>query len=266
MHPTLFHVFGLRIDTYSVIWFIALSVAILWVIKRLPLYGLDEYESRKIMAVSFFFMLLGARSFEYIQHWKQYMANPSLFLDINRGGVHEFGAVSGAFLSALIMCMFSRKVSFSRLCDAAAPPAILAITIGRWGCFMNGCCVGIRTKSFLGVHFPFDRAGILRHPVQIYYSVIALMIVGILLAVEKRVLPRQKGERHYSVIAPLAIILYSMMRLVVAPLRNHAIMARLISRSMTYRGVMIALPLMSLWLAYSLSKLKTVHEVTTIRR
>ena len=101
---------------------------------------------------------------------------------------------------------------------------------------------------------------------QIYYSVIALVIVGVLLAVEKRVLPRQKGERHYSVIAPLAIILYSMMRLVVAPLRNHAIMARLISRSMTYRGVMIALPLMSLWLAYSLSKLKTVHEVTTIRR
>lgn len=266
MYPTLFHVFGLRIDTYSVIWFIALSIAIVWVIRRLKIYELDEYESRKIMAVSFFFMLLGARSFEYIQHWKQYMANPSLFLDINRGGVHEFGAVSGAFLSALIMCMFSRKVSFSRLCDAAAPPAILAIAIGRWGCFMNGCCVGIRTQSFLGVHFPFDRAGVFRHPVQIYYSVIALVIVGVLLAVEKRVLPRQKGEQHYSVIAPLAVILYSLMRLSVAPLRNHRIFAWVINHSLTYRGIMITLPLMSLWLAYSLSKLKTVHEVTTIRR
>ena len=216
-------------------------------------------------SVSFFFMLLGARSFEYIQNWKLYMANPSLFLDINRGGVHEFGAVSGAFLSALIMCMFSRKVSFSRLCDAAAPPFMLTIAIGRWGCFMNGCCVGIPTKSFLSVHFPFDRAEIFRHPVQIYYSLIAFVIVGILLAVEKRVLPRQKGERHYSVISPLAIILYSMMRLVVAPLRNYSPFTRLITHSLTYRGIMIALPLMCLWLAYSLRKLKTVHEVTTIQ-
>ncbi|MBQ9573788.1 MAG: hypothetical protein IJR27_00725, partial [Synergistaceae bacterium] len=64
MYPTLFHVFGVRIDSYSVIWFIALSIAILWSIKRLSLYGLDEYESRRVMAVSFFFMLLGARSFE----------------------------------------------------------------------------------------------------------------------------------------------------------------------------------------------------------
>ena len=265
MHPTLFRIFGLRIDTYSVIWFIALSIAIIWVIRRLKIYELDEYESRRIMAVSFFFMLLGARSFEYIQHWNQYMANPSLFLDINRGGVHEFGALSGAFLSSLLMCTFSKKVSFLKLCDAAAPPAILAIAIGRWGCFMNGCCVGIPTQSFMGVHFPFDRAGILRHPVQIYYSVIAFIIVGILLAIEKRVLPRQKGERHYSVIAPLAIILYSMMRLFVAPLRNYGSMAWLISRSLTYRGIMIALPLMSLWLAYGLSKLKPVHEVPTIR-
>ena len=266
MHPTLFHIFGLRIDTYSVIWFIALSVAIIWVIKRLEIYGLDEYESRRIMAVSFFFMLLGARSFEYIQNWKQYMANPSLFLDINRGGVHEFGALSGAFISSLLMCTFSKNVSFLKLCDAAAPPTILSIAIGRWGCFMNGCCVGIMTKSFMGVHFPFDRAGVLRHPVQIYYSVIAFVIVGILLAVEKRVLTRQNGENHYSVVAPLAIILYSMMRLSVAPLRNYGSMIRLISRSLTYKGIMIALPLMCIWLAYSLSKLKHVHEVTTIHR
>ena len=264
MHPTLFRIFGLRIDSYSVIWFIALSVAIIWVIRRLKIYDLDEYESRRIMAVSFFFMLLGARSFEYIENWKLYMSHPSLFLDINRGGVHEFGAISGAFLSAMTMCLLSRKVSFSKLCDAAAPPFILTIAIGRWGCFMNGCCVGIRTNSIFGVHFPFDRAGILRHPVQIYYSVIAFVIVGILLSVEKRVLPRQKGEKHYSVIAPLSVILYLMMRLSVDIVRNYRSFTWLLSHSLTYRGIMVALPLMSLWLAYGVSKLKPFHEVPTI--
>lgn len=261
MYPTLFHLFGFRVDTYSVIWFIALSLAIIWSIRRLPLYHLDEYESRRVMAVSFFFMLLGARSFEYILHWKQYMSNPALFLNINRGGVHEFGAISGAFLSALIMCMFSRKVSFSRLCDAATPPAILAIAIGRWGCFMNGCCVGLRSTFFTAVHFPFDRAGVFRHPVQIYYSVIAFVIVGILLLAERRILPLQEhSRRHYSVIAPLGVILYSLMRFAVVPMRDPYPFMWMMKHSLTYKWITFALPFMLVWLVYSLCKLKSLSQ------
>ncbi|MBQ6971523.1 MAG: prolipoprotein diacylglyceryl transferase [Synergistaceae bacterium] len=278
MYPTLFHVFGFRVDSYSVIWFIALIAAIMWTIRRLPVYQLDDYESRRVMAVSFIFMYVGAKSFEYIAHWGYYMADLTRFLDINRGGVHEFGAVSGAFLSAMVMCIFPRKVSFSRLCDAAAPPALLAIAIGRWGCFLNGCCLGLPTTSFVGVHFPFDRAGVYRHPVQIYYSVIAFLIVGILLAAEKRILPFQKtaaefqeakqlhdtgkisGASHYSVIAPLAVILYCLMRLAVVPFRDRAPFMWMMNHSLTYRGIKFALPLMLLWLAYSLYRLKTAGQ------
>ena len=261
MYPTLFHIFGFRVDTYSVIWFIALSLAIIWSIHRLEKYQLDEYESRKIMAVSFFFMLFGAKSFEYIIHWDSYVNNPSLFLDINRGGVHEFGAVSGAFLSALIMCMFSRKVSFAKLCDVASPPAMLAITVGRWGCFLNGCCIGIKSDFFMAVHFPFDKAGVFRHPVQIYYSVIAFVIVGILLLVERRVIPLQRGQKkHYSVVAPLAVILYSFMRLAIVPVRNYRPFMWIMTHQLTYRGILFELPFMFVWLAYSLIKLKTLSQ------
>ena len=59
MYPTLFHIFGFRIDTYSVIWFTALSLAIIWVLKRLKIYDIDENEARNVMSVSFLFMLLG---------------------------------------------------------------------------------------------------------------------------------------------------------------------------------------------------------------
>ena len=258
MYPTLFHIGSIRIDTYSVVWFIALSAAILWGIKRLELYELDEYESRRVMAVSFFFMLLGARSVEYIIHWDKYMKAPSLFLDINKGGIHEFGAVAGAFISAMVMCLLTRKVSFSKLCDVAAPPAMLAIAIGRWGCFLNGCCVGLPTKFFTGVHFPFDKAGVLRHPVQIYYSVIAIIIVGLLLLVERRVLPVQKKKnRHYSVVAPLGIILYLLMRFAVVPVRDSQPFMKMMTGTIVYRGMIFALPFMCVWLLYSLRKLKS---------
>ena len=257
MYPTLFQIGSIRIDSYSVVWFIALSAAILWGIKRLELYDLDEYESRRVMAVSFFFMLLGARSFEYIINWQDYMKNPSLFLDINRGGMHEVGAISGAFISAMLMCLLTRKVSFSKLCDVAAPPAMLAIAIGRWGCFLNGCCVGLPTKFFTGVHFPFDKAGIFRHPAQIYYSVTAIIITGVLLWVEKKVLPVQKkNSRHYSVVAPLGVILYSLMRIAVIPFRDEDPFIHMLTGTLAYRVIIIALVSMSVWLSHSLRKLK----------
>ena len=257
MYPTLLQLGSVRIDTYSVVWFIALSLAILWSIRRLSLYGLDEDDSRRIMAVSFMFMLLGARAYEYIAHWREYMSNPSLLLDLNRGGLHEFGAVMGAFLSAFVMCLFSRKVSFLKLCDAAVIPAMLSIAVGRWGCFLNGCCVGVVSNSFWAVHFPRDRAGVFRHPSQIHYSVIAAVIVVLLLWVERRVLPLQKDKpKHYSVIAPLGLILYGLMRYAVSFTRESRSLSGLIGHSWTYKYITIMLPFAFLWLIYSLLKLR----------
>ena len=262
MYPTLFHIFGFRVDTYSVIWFIALSLCILWCIRRLEIYHLDEYESRRVMAVSFFFMLVGAKSFEYIIHWDLYVKNPSLFLDINRGGVHEFGAISGAFITAIIMCcIYPRKVSFSKICDTVSPAAMFAIAVGRWGCFLNGCCVGVRSDSFFAVHFPFDGTKVFRHPVQIYYSVIAFVIIGLLLWVERRVIPLQsQKKKHYSVVTPLALILYSMMRLSMIPFRDPQPFTWILTHSLTYKGILFQLPFMCVWLAYSLIQLKSLSQ------
>lgn len=262
MYPTLFHAFGLRIDTYSVVWFVALSIAIIWVIKRLEIYGLDEYEARRIMAVSFLCMILGAIIFKNFRRIPLIFSDPSYILTVMQWGVSEFGAVLGAFLSAFIMCVFSRNVSFVRLCDAATPPAILAIAIGRWGCFLNGCCVGLPTKFFMGVHFPFDRAGVFRHPVQIYYSVIAFVIVGVLLWTERKILPVQQ-KKYHSVIAPLGIILYALMRFAIVPVRSWHSLLYMIPRYQyfaTYTILAAALPFVLLWLAHSLYKMKSLSQ------
>ena len=246
MYPTLFTIFGFRVDTYSVVWFIALSLAIVWAINRLELYDIDENEARTIMSVSFFCMLIGARSPEYIAHWRMYFDKPSLLLDLNRGGLHEIGAISGAFLAAVVMSLFSKKVSFVKLCEAVAIPAIFSIAVGRWGCFLNGCCVGLHSKFFTAVHFPRDPKGFLRHPVQIYYSLVAFAIVLVLLFVERK-FTRYKS---HSIIAPLALILYSLMRLVVDNTRVSVPFIYRITHYWNYRLLIYALPLELLWLAY----------------
>lgn len=247
MYPTLFQFGNFRIDTYSVMWFIALSAAIVWSINRLSLYSLDEDESRRIMAISFFFMLVGAMIFKHIRRIPSYIADPSLMPSLNSWGLSEAGAVLGAFISAFILCLFSKKISFLKLCDVAAPPAMLSIAIGRWGCFLNGCCVGLPSKSFTALHFPNDAAGVTRHPVQIYYSVMAFIIVLFVLWVEKKILSSQK--KHYiSVIAPLTIILYALMRFAAIPFREYRTFMNLVTKAPTYQALAVALPLCFVWL------------------
>lgn len=256
MYPTLLKISGFRIDSYSVLWFIALSLAIFWVIKRLDIYKLDDDEARKIMSISFLFMLFGAHVPEYFLHWHEYFNKPSLFLDCNHGGLHETGAILGAFLSAFILSAMSKKISFLTLCEAAALPVLLAIAVGRWGCFLNGCCVGLPTKFFTAVHFPQDPAGVTRHPVQIYYSLFALISLLILLGVEKRLSKKISLSESHSIIAPLTLIAYGVMRLLVDYTRTSRPLSWRVANEWHYKMLAIVLPLEILWLAYGWLRLK----------
>ena len=118
--------------------------------------------------------------------------------------------------------------------------------------------MGLVSKSFCAVHFPFDMAGIFRHPVQIYYSLIAAVIVLLLLWAERKIIPLQKkAGRYYSVIAPLGIILYSLMRYAVTFFRHPQTFSWLIVYEWTCRGITIMLPFMCVWFTYSLLRLKS---------
>ena len=261
MYPTLFEIAGFRVDTYSVVWFIALSLAIIWVVHRLERYGIDEDIARKVMSVSFLFMLLGARSPEYFKNWREYFDNPSLFLDLNRGGLYETGAILGAFISALLLTfIYRKKISFLKLCEAAAIPMMLSIAVGRWGCFLNGCCVGLPTKFFISVHFPFDEEGLMRHPVQIYYSIAAFISVLILLAVEKFLSRRYELSKSHSIIAPLSFIFYSCIRLFIDTIRFEHSLAWRVSNEWLYIILVWTLLLEILWLSYGLTRLKKIKK------
>ena len=201
-------------------------------------------------------MIIGAMTLEHIHDIPSYIRDPSLIPSLSNWGLSEMGALLGAFISAFILCMFSRKVSFMKLCDTTIIPVMFSIAIGRWGCFLNGCCVGLKSNFFMAVHFPFDKAGVMRHPVQIYYSVIAFVIVMILIYVEKKILPLQK-QKYHSVITPLGIILFALMRFAIVPVRDKYSLWIMIRSAATYQVLGAMFPLVCLWLVYSLLRLKT---------
>ncbi|MDR1379354.1 MAG: prolipoprotein diacylglyceryl transferase [Synergistaceae bacterium] len=262
MYPVLFRISGIPVETYYVLWFSALSVALAWMIRRLAIYEIDDDQGRRVISWSFMGMLLGARAFEYIWNFSTYWNDPSLILDLNRGGLAEVGALSGAVLTALVLCRCT-GVSFNHLCEAGSPPALLAMTLGRWGCFFAGCCVGIQSASPLALHFPYDALSVTRHPTQIYYSLSAGAILLSLLAIERGILKEReilkKGKLWtHALITPLGLLLYSIMRLSIDSLRLETGSGGL---SFSHGALIAAMPLEVLWLATSWRAFRKTREV-----
>jgi phosphatidylglycerol:prolipoprotein diacylglycerol transferase len=65
--------------------------------------------------------------------------------------------------------------------DTWALPLACAMAVGRWGCFLNGCCHGTPTELPWGVTFDLNGAPTVCHPTQIYESLFHLWMAGILL-------------------------------------------------------------------------------------
>jgi phosphatidylglycerol:prolipoprotein diacylglycerol transferase len=237
VYPILLKIGFFEIHSYYVFWSIALITAMLWTNKRTDRSGLPVREVSFVISWAFIGMILGSRIFEYVANWKLYYDNPGFFLDINRGGISEVGAAVAAMIVAFIMCKV-KKISYWSLADIVSPAALLTIAIGRWGCYLNGCCVGI------------DKI-----PVQLYYSFTSAVILIIVLTIENY--NRRKGiVFKYGIVSPIAVGLYSISRLFIDNYRVEADTQGII---MSGRVLIICVAMSLVWLIISIKKHRSEH-------
>jgi phosphatidylglycerol:prolipoprotein diacylglycerol transferase len=172
-----------------------------------------------------------------------------MLLDLKQGGLSEVGALAGAVVTAIFLCRRNDKASFQRLCDAACLPVLSTMTLGRWGCFFAGCCVGIRSSAPFALRFPYDPPSVTRHPTQLYYSFFAAAVFLVVFLVEKRVLRLRSRLRTRlpvgALLAPLGLILCSVMRLTIDPLRAEGTSSGL---SLSHWVLIAGMPLEAAWL------------------
>jgi phosphatidylglycerol:prolipoprotein diacylglycerol transferase len=84
--------------------------------------------------------------------------------------------------------------------DSFALPMALAMVVGRWGCFFNGCCYGTPTTLPWGVTFRMPDGELLRcHPTQIYESLFHLTMAGILIVLIRYDLLRYQRLKFYLI-------------------------------------------------------------------
>jgi len=113
----------------------------------------------------------------YVSNWREIFS------------VYGTGFQGGLLAGIAATLLFARylRISFYRLAVLLAPGLVLAQAIGRVGCFLNGCCYGRPTDSFLGLYLPGWGVGWdYRYPTQLMHSTANLLILVILLKVERR--------------------------------------------------------------------------------
>ncbi len=144
--------------------------------------------------------VIGARLAYVIFHLPEFTDDP---LDIinpfaveGQFGIAGMTLHGGVILAVLASAWYMRRhqMSFFEYADAVMVPLAFGLFLSRLGCFLNGCCYGAPTESFLGIEFPLDTpAGATFpyahvHPTQLYSSVF-----GLVLFFGLRALNRQRG-------------------------------------------------------------------------
>lgn len=93
------------------------------------------------------------------------------------------GFITGAILTAAILLVVL-DVPAGVFLDVTAPGLLVAMAVGRVGCFFAGCCGGPPTASRWGVWSSDQRVGARRIPSQLLESLLALSLgLGVLVAV-----------------------------------------------------------------------------------
>jgi phosphatidylglycerol:prolipoprotein diacylglycerol transferase len=127
-----------------------------------------------------------------------------------QGGLTFYGGVLAAVPAGMLWARRGRLGAL-RVADLAAPLVMLGLVFGRLGCFLNGCCWGAPTESWLGVDFGAgrERPGGPLHPTQLYEAAAAMALFA-LLSWRWRSQPPGSGAR-----AGWLLVLYPAVRVII---------------------------------------------------
>jgi len=99
--------------------------------------------------------VVGARLFHVVHYFDRYQGNLLSVFAIWHGGLELVGGVIFA-ISIIFFYLWYHKLPIRRYLDILAIGLMMALALGRIGCFLNGCCFGKPTNLPWAVRFPYD--------------------------------------------------------------------------------------------------------------
>jgi len=233
LRPILFQLGTFPIRSYGLLIAAAYMVSIWIARRRAAKNGYDPDVIIDLSVIVILVSIIGARLAYVFVRWDYYRHDIAGVLRIWEGGLALYG---GLVAGALVGLWFFRRrgVDMWAGADLVAPSLAMGITIGRLGCFLNGCCYGkvceqpwgvvFGDSSIAGMHYP----GLHVHPTQLYESFLGLIIFFVLLAADRR-------KSFEGFLLWLFVILLSVSRFLIDPIRHYG------TESIAFRSGALAL-------------------------
>lgn len=202
MYPILLQIGEFKLRSYTVLALAAMFGSMLIVRSEARRYGWNVRAASWLVVQCTLIGFVGAHTLYAFTRFDL----PSdewwrLFWRFGYGGVWF-----GGFLLSWGWCELWRRrrgISRFQMYDVAAFAVLMALPIGRVGCYLNGCCYGGPTELPWAMWLNTREHGLAGlHPTSLYEMIYSFLLCGVLWSRRKKAFEGQIAS-HYLIFAPL---------------------------------------------------------------
>lgn len=175
MYPTICTIGPLTIYSYGVMLAMAVIVCTFLLSRDAKKIGIDANLIFDFVFTVVLSGILGARLFFVLLNVDYFFQYPLEVIMIHNGGLAFQGGLIAGIATGLWFIK-RKQLHLLQMADLVAPYVALGQSIGRVGCFLNGCCYGRHSDH--GIFFPVHADTL--HPTQLYSTLGLLAIFFVL--------------------------------------------------------------------------------------
>lgn len=246
MNPILFDLGFIKIYWYSVMIFLGVFFAYIFIMAEAKRFGINKEFMFNLIFYIVLFSIIGARLYYVLFNLPYYTSHPVEIFKVWEGGLAIHG---GIILGLIWIIIYTKKyrVSTFRILDIMVVGLLLGQAIGRWGNFFNGEAHGaVTTLNHLqSLHIPefiikgMQINGVYYQPTFLYESLWCLIGFFLILIIRR--------FRYIKVgqITSFYLVWYGIGRFIIESMRTDSLMffglkqAQIISVFMVVIGIII---------------------------
>lgn len=186
MHPILFRVGNFSVESYWVFMILGImigGIVIYWQAKR---KNLNSHKAIYLIIIAIISAFIGSRLSYVLLNLNSYQKDLLKIFQFWKGGFSWQGGFIIAFL-IIFLILKNDKENLGKWLDAGILGILIGHSIGRIGCFLNGCCYGITTNVPWAIKNLSLNDGLLRHPTQLYEAFSYFLIFLLLYSYAKKI-------------------------------------------------------------------------------
>ncbi len=150
---------GMAVRGYGVMMLLGISASLWLALVRGRRYGISDEVILGIAPALIVGGLIGARLFYIIEYRDQFISNSLAetlgnMLNFTQGGLVVYGSFIGGFVTGVGYVLWKR-LPLLTMGDVIVPCLFIGLSLGRLGCFFNGCCYGNACDpNWMALYFP----------------------------------------------------------------------------------------------------------------